>query len=270
MTDNLRDMPVIFFMMDGVRPDAIIAADTPTLDGMKARGAYTNTAQSVMPSITLPCHMSIFKSVPPSRHGIVQNEYMPLARPVTGLIEHLHNNGIDSAMYYNWDFLRDVVLPGYLFRNFYSNTSLDPEGDIPTVEAACEGIAKNDAKFSFVYLGTTDSMGHAAGWMSDEYLRQIEKIDGLIAQVMQAAPANSRVLIHSDHGGHERTHGTDMPEDMNIPWMLAGPGIKEGHVIERDVSLLDTAPTIASLFGLDAHQQWEGSAVTEAYINGAG
>ncbi|MCA9886683.1 MAG: alkaline phosphatase, partial [Anaerolineae bacterium] len=65
-------------------------------------------------------------------------------------------------------------------------------------------------------------------------------------------------------------HGTDMPEDMNIPWMLAGPGIKEGHVIERDVSLLDTAPTIASLFGLDAHQQWEGSAVMEAYINGAG
>ena len=68
-----------------------------------------------------------------------------------------------------------------------------------------------------------------------------------------------------DHGGHERTHGTEAPEDMTIPWMLAGPGIRAGHTLQGPVSLLDTAPTLARLLGLSAHPHWEGRSVDEAF-----
>lgn len=52
-------MTTVLFMLDGVRPDAIEQAHTPTLHALMQRGAYSMQAQSVMPSITLPCHTSI-------------------------------------------------------------------------------------------------------------------------------------------------------------------------------------------------------------------
>ena len=59
----------LFVMIDGLRPDALARIDCPTLTGLMERGASSLHATSVMPSITLPCHMSIFHSVPPTRHG---------------------------------------------------------------------------------------------------------------------------------------------------------------------------------------------------------
>jgi predicted AlkP superfamily pyrophosphatase or phosphodiesterase len=266
MTQASKPSPVIFIMTDGMRPDAIAAANTPVLDAFQQRAAYTMKAQSVVPSITLPCHMSIFNSVPPSRHGILENDYHPMVRPVTGLIEHLHRNEVRAGMYYNWDYLRDVYRPGYLHTCFYANTAYNPDGDVIVVDHACEAIQRSAAEFYFVYLGTVDTMGHAMGWMSELYLLQVEAIDGLIGRVLDAAPDTAHVLIHSDHGGHERTHGTDSPEDMTIPWMLAGPNIKQNYEIQQKVTLLDTAPTITALFGLPSHRDWEGQPITEAFV----
>ena len=57
----------VFIMVDGLRPDALAAARLPNINGLRARGAATLRASSVMPSITIPCHMSIFHSIPPAR-----------------------------------------------------------------------------------------------------------------------------------------------------------------------------------------------------------
>jgi arylsulfatase A-like enzyme len=51
---------------------------------------------------------------------------------------------------------------------------------------------------------------------------------------------------------------------MTIPWMIAGPNVKQNYRIERAVSLLDTAPTVVHLLGVPAYSAWEGTAVTEA------
>ena len=56
---------VLYISTDGLRPDAIQKANTPNLQAMMKQGAYSLKAQAVMPSVTLPCHMSIFHSVPP-------------------------------------------------------------------------------------------------------------------------------------------------------------------------------------------------------------
>jgi arylsulfatase A-like enzyme len=72
------------------------------------------------------------------------------------------------------------------------------------------------------------------------------------------------VLLHSDHGGHDWTHGTDQPEDMTIPWILSGPRVRSGSTLDAPVSLLDSAPTVAHLLGLPAPLEWEGRVVEEA------
>jgi predicted AlkP superfamily pyrophosphatase or phosphodiesterase len=258
-------MRTILVMIDGLRPDAIAAAHTPTLHTIIERGASTLRARSVMPSITLPCHTSIFHSVPPTRHGITDNVWTPMARPVRGLVEVANYQDKRCAFFTNWEELRDISRPGSLTLSFMANTAYDLDhGDRIVTDVAVRHLADHD--FSFIYLGTVDSAGHFFGWMSDGYLQQVERADAELARIVDALPADSALIVHSDHGGHDRFHGTDLPEDMTIPWMIMGAGIKQGHTIISEVTLLDTAPTAAHLLGLRVPKEWEGACVDEAFL----
>ena len=257
---------VLYISSDGMRPDAIAAARTPNLRSLMSRGAHSLSACSVMPSISLPCHMSIFHSVPPQRHGILQNLYTPMARPVPGLIDVLYDAGKRCMSFYSWEPLRDVSRPGRLEVSSLTAYRRNPEvADDLVVRNALPYLSSGEFDFAFLYLATIDEVGHDHGWMSDRYLQQVEHADRLIGEVLGHLPADTVVLVHSDHGGHERTHGTDSAEDMNVPWLIAGPGIRENHRIEGEVSILDTAPTVARILGVEPPPQWEGRAVEEIF-----
>ena len=60
---------VILISIDGMRPDGLIKCKNPYVDELKEIASYTFDARTVFPSVTLPCHMSMFHSVPPERHG---------------------------------------------------------------------------------------------------------------------------------------------------------------------------------------------------------
>ncbi len=66
---------------------------------MLARSAASFCAQTVTPSVTLPCHMSLFHSVTPQRHGTTTNTYAPQVRPVRGLCEVLAAAGKRCAFF---------------------------------------------------------------------------------------------------------------------------------------------------------------------------
>jgi predicted AlkP superfamily pyrophosphatase or phosphodiesterase len=258
--------PVVFIMLDGVRPDAIETANCPTLNAFREHGASTMRAHSVLPSITLPCHMSIFHSVPPTRHGITSNTFTPMARPLPGLVEIARAVDKRIAFFYNWEQLRDLARPGGIHYAFFRDSSYFMDGDDEITAHASQFIQKEIPELAFLYMGTVDSAGHQNGWMSDAYLRQLEHVDALLNGFLGNLPGEYTVIIHSDHGGHDRIHGTDSDEDMIIPWMAAGAGIKKGYAIQSQVSLLDTAPTIAKLLGIKTHHEWEGHAVEEIFM----
>lgn len=256
----------VFILIDGLRPDALQATDCPALHRLMASGASTLTAQSVMPSITLPCHMTIFHSVPPARHGVTSNQWQPMARPLPGLVDVAAQNYKQCAFFYNWEELRDLSRPGNLaYSYFRQNVYTDPMGDGVIADAAASYIALERPDLAFVYLGTVDTIGHIAGWMSEAYLQQVTRVDGYLGRLLQAIPDTYTILLQSDHGGHDRSHGTDSAEDMTIPWMVAGPGIKSGYTIQARVSLLDTAPTLAHILGLTPHREWEGQVIHEVW-----
>ena len=248
-------------MIDGLRPEAITGERCPTLTGLMARGSYSLQAQSVMPSVTLPCHMSIFHSVPPSRHGVTTNTWSPMARPLPGLVEVAHAAGRRCAFYYNWEPLRNLSQPGHLDYVYFRNNVESPGGDHAIAGEAMRSLPMDRPDFAFIYLGTVDVAGHAFGWMSARYLDQASYVDQALGSLLAALPADTHVLVQADHGGHARTHGTDAPEDMTIPWLLAGPGVRAGHELEQPVSLLDTAPTLAQLLDVRPDPQWEGKGI---------
>jgi predicted AlkP superfamily pyrophosphatase or phosphodiesterase len=257
--------PALFVMIDGVRPDAIQTANCPTLHGLQQRGSWSFKAQSVVPPITLPCHTSIFHSVPPSRHGITDNTWHPMARPLPGLVDLIGNAAKTAAFFYNWEQLRDLNRPGTLAFSYFHNTAYQIDGDDETAAEAIRRLPTLQPDFTFLYFGTTDALGHFCGWMSPEYLAQLEHVDGLLGQVLATLPPEYTVLVQADHGGHDRDHGLDIPEDMTIPWIVAGPGIKAGYEIPVAVSLLDTAPTLARVLGIPVYPEWEGRVVEEIF-----
>ena len=69
--------------------------------------------------------------------------------------------------------------------------------------------------------------------------------------------ADYTVIVTADHGGHERTHGTDMPEDMTIPMFVRGNGYEVGETL-NDAGILDLAKTIAAILGVSPSSDWEG------------
>lgn len=250
---------VVLFLVDGMRPDGMMQADTPTMDTLRTGGAHTLSARTVMPSMTLPCHTSLFLGVPPTRHGIVSNTWQPQVRPVPGLFDVLQQAGLVTAFFYNWEELRDLSRPGSLqVSAMVKDVTGDGKADTAVSQLAAQWLKNNPFNFTFVYLGGTDLAGHGYSWMSDNYLQAINHADQCIQHVLDALPEDCTVIVTSDHGGHEQTHGTDSDEDMTTPFIINGPTIAPGQTIQQPVQITDIAPTITHLFGINAPKDWIG------------
>lgn len=246
---------VILILADGMRPDSM--KKLPYVQKLMKESSYTMRAQTVFPSVTLPCHMSLFLGVPPERHGITTNLYIPLVRPVNGICEQLHAAKKTAAIFYDWEQLRDLWRPGNVSLSMYSSRGGYEKNDAKNTNFAIDYIAEEAPDFVFLYLGFPDGAGHTFGWMSDEYMDSIRKSWENIEKIVEKYRDEYTFIITADHGGHDRVHGTNMIEDMVIPLMLLGPDFAPGE-IERDVNIMDIAPTITRLIGADESPEWEG------------
>ena len=249
----------LLFLIDGMRPDGLQQAHTPTIDDLMAAGTWTLEATTVMPSITLPCIMSLFQGTPPQEHGVTTNLFSP-ASVGPGLFEAIARAGKRAASFYNWEQLRDLSRPGALHAALYLNNGHDPDGagDIALTRTAIETLLCDPVDFAFIYLGYTDIAGHDHGWMSEPYLRASESADRCIAMAMRALPGWN-VIVTADHGGHGTGHGTDSGEDTTIPIVLQrNDGATPLGRLTTPAGILDIAPTVGTWLNLPLPEGWAG------------
>ncbi len=255
----MSQQKVILVLVDGMRPDGLTGCGHPFVEELLAASTHCLGAQTVMPSVTLPCHMSLFHSVTPDRHGILSNDYVPQVRPVVGLVDQLDRFGKKCAFFYTWEELRDLSRPDHLHTSVLINQHRDRDTDIRITDAAIPYILSERPDFLFLYLGETDEVGgHDKGWMSETYLGSVHKAVGCIEKLYRRLPPEYVLMVIADHGGHDRCHGTDLPEDMTIPVVITG-GDYARNVALPAASILDIAPTIAHLLGVPAVREWEGA-----------
>ena len=88
----------------------------------------------------------------------------------------------------------------------------------------------------------------------------IANASACIRRVQEAAGDGYHLIITADHGGHDRIHGTDCPEDMTIPIIFYGARFEAGKKLQG-VSIKDIAPTVAELMQLRRPADWEGVSV---------
>ncbi len=252
---------VILISIDGMRPDGLKSCGNDYLNELMKTSSYTFTAQTIMPSVTLPCHMSMFHSVLPERHGTVMYIYEKPEKPINGLFEVLKAAGKKSTMYYGWEPLRDVARPESLISAEYVNAYAFEHTDGILTDRALNFIELAHPDFVFLYMVETDEKGgHDSGWMTDTYLDYINHAISNVKRVIETVGDEYTVIVTADHGGHERRHGTDMSEDMTIPMIFHGPDFEAGKEFSG-VSILDLAPTIADIMGVEADPEWIGKSL---------
>ena len=260
---------VVLLVVDGLRPDALSPARTPEIDRLAAGGAFCAHAQAVIPSITLPCHASMLCGVPPQRHGVLSNVWLPPRPPVPSLIDLVHHAGLGTASFFSWEELRDLSYPGSLDFSYYRRREPEEECELEIGAQAGRYFTARRPALSLVYLGMADDVAHDHGWMSARYLRAVAAADqaiGLVRRAVQEAGCleQTAFLVLADHGGHGFDHAEGTAEDVTIPWIGGGAGFRRGHRIETPVSIVDTAPTLAHLLGLSPPVEWSGRPVWQA------
>ena len=99
--------------------------------------------------------------------------------------------------------------------------------------------------------------------MSEEYLHDISNAIDNIKKVVEACGEEYHIIVTADHGGHDRTHGSEMDEDMTIPIFFRAPSTSShfpAGAIEG-VSIMDIPTTAAKLLEVYPAEEWEGNVI---------
>lgn len=277
---NIKAKRVIIFTFDGIRVDALSQARTPNIDSLIASGSASFTTRDVMPSITLPNYTSHMCGAGPEVHGVVDNGWTQENHSLPAIetdedgyfpsvFKVLHDAGIKTAYYWNWPPLIYPINQKWLDDKLMAE---DEEYNV-LCDRAMEFIGANrgDRVFVFLYNLHTDHVGHMHNWMSPEYIQSIEEGDAQVGRVIEFLKKeglfeDSHLMFISDHGGIGNGHGGTTTEEMTVPWVISGRGIKKGFTIEEPNNTVNTASTVLRLFGLDQPLCWTGE-VPESIFN---
>lgn len=277
---------VFIVSIDGAKPAVLAESDAPTLKKIAAEGAVTWEASTIFPSITLPSHTSMLTGVGPDKHQILWNNYTPIKGFVKvptafSLLKAADSQAV-TAMFVGKVKFRHLWLKDSLsLFDFGGPQDSKPVAGTQEIEKdkkpsqlvakqAAAWLKENKPKLTFIHFPDVDTAGHKNGWGSPQQKEAIKVTDQALWQVWQAIKdaglADSSVLLVSaDHGGHDKTHGLNIPDDMIIPWVAWGKGVKKNFTITDKVTTYDTAATALWLLDVPVPAEFDGKPVTSAF-----
>ena len=267
---------VLVVSIDGLRPDAIATFNAPTLGKLIAEGSYSLVARTIMPSKTLPSHTSMLTGEPPDDHGVLWNNAVndaPGTLEIPTVFSEARSRGYQTAAFFSKAKFSHLQRPGTL------DYSQAPGGwwgkwradrTMGDVEKYLTTHAPN---LLFVHLPDPDTAGHGHGWMSADYGRAVLQADAAVGRLLAAADraygaGRYTLIVTADHGGHDRDHGSNDPQDVTIPWIAWGQGVAPGELTGSDgIDTFDTAATVLYLLGIERPSAWAGAPILHAFAS---
>lgn len=104
------------------------------------------------------------------------------------------------------------------------------------------------------------------------YEGELSELDALLAPVLDAAGPDALVLVTSDHGesfghGYLFNHRDALWEEvLRVPFLMRGPGVPVGAVLDAPVGLIDVTPTLLALAGLPADRRMLGRNLAATWL----
>jgi len=262
---------VLVVAIDGVRPDALAAANTPTLDALIAGGSYSDTAHGEDLTFSAPNWSTILHGVHRDKHQSLDNDY-----PETNLdswpdfFSYLerHNPDWNTYRVMTWKEAHEGQPTGAdvaIFRDYQEQGDDLGSEDIVQLLAGTHPEYPDDPDAVFIFYSDTDVAGHEFGFHPDasEYLAAIEKVDGQLGRIIAALNERSThdeedwlVIVTSDHGGNmEGAHSGGTPEQRTIPFIVSGSSVigDKPFPAPRNV---DVTKTALAHMGVPINEEW--------------
>ncbi|MEM8883001.1 MAG: sulfatase [Planctomycetota bacterium] len=271
---------VLLITIDTLRAGAS-KADAPMLYRIARRGIFCQRARTVTP-LTLPSHASLLTGRLPPVHGMRGNTAPPLPpdRDYPLLAEEFKEAGYETAA-----FIASGVLDARYGLNGGFDTWQAPpapkpgEPQFPTLDGmeqarrVTEWMAQSKGdKPRFVWVHLWDPHDPyrprqgdpvrtrtttASDLPADRYWGEVSHADAALEKIVKLfAQDRTVVVVTSDHGESlgehgEATHGFLVyGATMDIPLVMAGPGVPVQGVIAGPNSIVDIAPTLRELCDL--------------------
>lgn len=103
-------------------------------------------------------------------------------------------------------------------------------------------------------------------------IQSLQAVDELVEGVVSKLDAlglldNTYVIYTSDNGFHIGQHRlppgktTCVEEDINVPFVVRGPGVARGAAYDKPTTHTDIVPTLFTLAGIDLHDDFDGEPI---------
>jgi len=227
-------MEIVFFLLDGCRPDKLLKANTPNMDMLMDKGVYSTNCRTVYPSLTAAGHMSILTGCYPEKTGIISHFYWDYdsnrfyeifsdnycqAKTIFEILDEFGYSGGVYGAYFRRG-AKDTLFKKLLKKlaNFTSEKLNFIMGFLvrhpslykilrSRVVGGFEEFNKDfdDRKHQFYYVmfNDVDKTGHKYGSDSKEYIDVIEEMDRKIGSFLSKIEKENRdvyIVIMADHG----------------------------------------------------------------------
>lgn len=259
---------VLVVGIDGTRPDCLTAAKTPNLDRLISEGAVSYdgfaggeaTGPKNQITVSGPGWASVLTGVWDNKHKIADNKFAEndlatYPHFFVRLAEKVPSASLASIV--DWAPIHEHILDGATF----SHTA---KTDQECADEANRLLRASDPDVLFLYFGDVDHTGHASGFSptNPEYVGAIEKVDAQLGTVLETieqrpkfAEENWLVIVTTDHGGYQKSHGGQRPIERQIFFIVSGEEAARGE-ISPGPGHVAVAPTVFRFLGIDIDPAW--------------
>lgn len=171
---------------------------------------------TVYPPVTVAASAALLTGAPPSVNQVYGHGYR--STESTTLFDLAAEAGLSVIA------VEGASLP-FNLRNADTTLSGDKDGngwsDDNVYTNAMDVIANNMPDLLYIHFHEVDDMGHSYGPDSDEYHDALIRVDGYLADILDALPEDTAIAIFADHGTHNTAdggnHGSLIASDLIIP-----------------------------------------------------
>jgi arylsulfatase A-like enzyme len=253
---------------------------TPSLDGLSSRCTLFEHCYAPIPQ-TFPSHLTVFSGWDPDHHGVRKNLEVFVPPKVPLLAEAFENHGYATGA-----FVSAMVLLGRfgMGRGFgtYDTDFYDPTHPLVNERMAGETCShalrwiqeQKGPWFCWVHLYDphfpyTPPPPYNERYKKKPYDGEVAYMDsalgGFFARLNEAGLLqDTLIVICGDHGESLGEHGEDThtiflyDATTRVPFLVHLPGQREARRVKETVGLVDIAPTVRDLCGLDSAPACDG------------
>jgi Uncharacterized proteins of the AP superfamily len=271
---------VVVVSIDGLRGDAV--KTMPSLAALESRAAWTDSMQTVVPSLTVPGHLSMFTGRDVTAFGVTTNtldQSAGLSLAINGATTMFQ--WVKDAGGHTSALIAGSLVPASDLasaQNFFGIDQITTvTADLASLQADAIAAATSPGAptLLFIHTPTVDFAGHDFGWvrtdtvlpdgsdvLGPQYVAAARGADSVIAALWSALqPAiedgDVALVITADHGGGHgehcvadmpavREHCTSQPGDRTTPFLLVAKGVPAGRLV-GEPTITQVAPTVGQL-----------------------